>query len=285
VNCPVLLRSVCVETVASNPNKWITGAFVLNKKIGILFVAILILLLGFGYAGAFFPNVNKVSEKIEKRYGSIDSLMAEISFSGNSTSRIHVWRQSGKWRQEWISKNGNSSEIVQAAIGDGRKLLATFPEKSSFPLSVFHFWYPGDAYKFWQLLGINSEIMSYQFLEKTPCLVVGAEYQDLNSPQLWLHKDKYFPLLVINWKKIKWNWQEYAELGNYYLPHKVEIAFPEGKEIEMDIKWKGINTKIPKHLFDPSHFREKFSRAVSSMYKSEYEKLDYLDSEMPMAFK
>ncbi|MFW6415503.1 MAG: hypothetical protein ACOCZ2_04220 [Thermodesulfobacteriota bacterium] len=257
----------------------------MNKKTGILLFAIVVLLLAFGQASAFFPNVMEVSEKINNRYGSMDSLKARISFSGNSTSYIQVWRQDGKWRQEWIGRDGNSSEIVQAAIGKDRELLASFPEKSSFPLSVFHFWYPGEASSFWQMLGINSGIMSYQFLDKTPCLVVGAEYRDFNSPQLWLHKEKYFPLLVINWKKIEWKWKEYTAVGNYYLPHKVEIDSPEGKVIKMEISWKGINSKIPEQLFNPLKFRKKFSNVDSSIYKSEYEVLDYLDSEMPMAFK
>jgi len=256
-----------------------------NNKIRIFFFTWLVFLLAFSCSSAFFPDIPEVSKNMEDRYASIDSLKADISLRDNSTLRIRIWRKDNKWRQEWISKKGNSSELVQAAIGRERRLLASFPEKSSFPLSLLHFWYPGHPSKFWQNLGINKEKKSYQFLGKNPCLVIGAEYKEMDRPQLWLHKEKYFPLQVINWEKIKWRWKEYAAVGNYFLPHVLQIYFPEGKNIKMDIAWKGINSGIPERLFDVQKFREKYSGAVSSIKNSEYKKFDYLHQEIPQAFK
>lgn len=257
----------------------------MNTVIRILFSTLLVLLLGSGHVSAFFPDIEEVTENIEDRYASIDSLKADISFQGNSTLHIRIWRKDNKWRQEWISKNGNSSELVQAAIGKDRRLWASFPEKSSFPLSLLHFWYPGHPSKFWQMLGINKDVMSYQFMGKIPCLVIGAEYKQMDNPQLWLHKEKYFPLLVINWEKIKWRWKEYAKVGNYFLPHELQIDFPEGKNIKMDIAWKGINSDVREGLFDVQKFREKFSGVDSSMNNTEYKSFQYLHQEIPMAFK
>lgn len=211
--------------------------------------------------------------------------MVELSLRDNSSLHIHVWRKNNKWRQEWINKKSNSSKILQAAIGRGKRLLISFPEKKDFPLSPLYYWCPEKFHEFLQVPEIDTRIKSYQFTEKHPCLVIGAKSKRSSRPQLWLHNEYFFPLRIIDSRGLKCDWSEYAEVGNYALPHRLRLEFSRGKILEFNICWRGINSELPDHLFDLQKFREKFSRAYVPEAKAPNDTIEYLNSKLPRADK
>lgn len=209
---------------------------------------------------AFFPSIEDVEARLRKATGQVQSLQAVFTFPDQDPSvQLRVWQSSDMWRQEWVVEEEETPLLRAAAIGQGQKLLASFPRGAGFTVPPFWFWKQPDPYIWWSRLGIEPGVMSYQFLEGRPCLVLGAVYGQADTPQMWIDTELFVPLRVRSRQGYQLDWLEYRTVANHDLPHRTRMANLQWNATSALIQWKGVNTSHPANLYDVDTFNRRFS--------------------------
>ena len=244
--------------------------------------ALLLALLLLPSAGqGFFPETQEVAKQVGKQFSRMQSWQAVLTLARESGLRIHCWRREASWRQEWVSRTNATARVVRAALGEGKRLLASYPPAYEFPLPPLQFGGMSQPLEIWRSWGVETEIKSYQFFAHRPCIVLGARFGNLDRPQVWIDLEEGVPLRMINVRGLQWIWKDYYRAGNVSLPHVMAIVLPGGERFSLEIIWKGVNTEIPKHLFQVPAFEDKFSRAPSTPLPTQ--KVQLLWEQLPQA--
>ena len=230
---------------------------------------------------AFYPETEALADRIQGRVGQVESLQVELSLPEAPRLKIAVWKSGRQWRQEWIVQKESGLKVAAAALGRGKSLRDVYPDQERFPLPFSVFWYQAPVQEWWSRLGIDTEIKSYQFVSGQPCLVLGAEYKEWHSPQMWIHNQEVYPVRLFTRRGMIWHWKDYRSVGNHPVPHGLEITFPDGRLIRFELDWRGINVDLPERLFDEQAFAEKFGRAAWS--SPDIPLYDFLMSNLPAA--
>ena len=220
----------------------------------------LLILLAAPLAGGFFPEKEEVADRIAKNYQELDSWKVSLELNGTSKHRIISWRKKDLWRQEWIGPQGNSTRVLRAAVGKGKQVLATHPESSSIPLPPLNLGWIAAPLEKWDSLGIDAETKSYQFLGDRPCLVLGAEYADLEASQVWIDIERHVPLRLITEEGIGWRWMDYYNLGNHPLPSRMRLSFQNGRSQTFDLEWSQVATELSGSRFEESSLRREMDQ-------------------------
>jgi hypothetical protein len=209
----------------------------------------------------FMPAIESVQSALHKQFASLDSYRVDIVPLEDPTLLIRHWQEGGLWRQEWVSHpDTEQSTLLLAAVGQGRTLNGSFPMYRSIPLPFLSFWHPLSR-TWWETYRINTSVMSYQFLDDRPALVIGAEYGQTRIPQLWVDNQRHTPLRLLT-PEFDLQWASYHRVGNHWLPKKMIITFPDTDPFSLDIAWRGVNIGLTP---------DRFSReALFSTYGSRY---------------
>lgn len=233
-------------------------------------------------AQAFYPETEVLAEKLQEQVGSVETLQIEITLAEAPRLTISVWKNGPDWRQEWIlRKRSGDLRVAAAALGRGRDLIDVYPDRDRFPLPFVAFWHQKPAIEWFDRLGLDTEVKSYQFVSGQPCIVLGAEYKQWHSPQLWIHNEHWYPVRLFTQRGMIWHWKEYRSVGNHLVPHSLEVTFPDGRMVRMTLQWRGINRQIPERLFDGSAFERKFGQAGWS--HPDIDLFDFLMANLPPA--
>ncbi len=219
-----------------------------------LAVGLLLLLAGAAYA--LFPDTGEVADELKAKYEELESWQVELGLNGTSEHTIQCWRDGDHWRQEWIAATENGTRVVRAAVGSGQRIEGVYPASPSAPHPPLRLFWLKDPKQAWQRMAIQDQVMSYQFLEDRPCLVLGAEYGDPRSSQVWIDLERRVPLRLVAPSGITWRWSEYYSLGNHLLPTRLRIAFPQGKSFSFDVQWHQVGTEIDSSLFSANALEE-----------------------------
>ncbi len=203
-------------------------------------------------AHALFPKTREVADKLRKNYETLESWRADLEVNGTSGQTIRSWRKGDLWRQEWRTFEDNATRVVRIAVGSGNRIDAVRPASATVPYPPLRLAWLNTPKQEWDRLGINGTVKSYQFLEDRPCLVLGAEYKDLESSQVWIDLERDVPLKLIAPSGISWRWSEYYSLGNHLLPTRLRVAFPEGESVAFDVRWEQVATEIDRSRFNPN---------------------------------
>jgi hypothetical protein len=250
-------------------------------------IALLTLVLAVGglqtQAAAFFPTTQEVLDKLHERLGGLNAVEAEVTFERDPYLTLHLWSKGDRWRQEWVRERNGNATLLSAAVGEGERLAASFPQRSEYPLPLLYFWYSPDTDQWLQDQWISADVKSYQFFELKPCLVLGAQHSEMYRPQVWIHNEDFVPVRMVSWDGLEWQWLDYYDIGNYPLPHECRLKFPTATTIEMHISWKRINKEVPDRLFSEEAFRERFSAFSESPSRTEF--LNFLLRRLPHAWQ
>jgi len=105
-------------------------------------------------------------------------------------------------------------------------------------------------YDFWRSLGIDINKISYDYVNHVPCLVIGGD-----KNRIFIDIE-HFSIRKIEINNVSYLFDDFMYIGNYYLPHKIEIVCSDSL-IKGDIEWSGINQSIEKiHEIRGSNFPE-----------------------------
>jgi len=255
----------------------------LSVKIRSLLFCLILLGAFQAQSWAFFPSTQDIIDKLHERLGGLDTFEAEITFEKNPYLTLSIWYKAQKWRQEWVLEKGGNATLMSAAVGRGESFHAVFPERSEYPLPILHFWFSPDTSDWLQSQWVSPDVKSYQFFELKPCLVLGADHNEMYRPQVWIHNEEFVPVRMISWDGLHWQWLDYYDIGNYPLPHRCRLIFPTTTTLEMHISWKRINGEIPDTLFSEQAFREKFASSGEPPADSEF--FNFLLRRLPRAWQ
>ncbi len=245
----------------------------------VIFLMFFGLCLPNGKVLAFFPDTSKVINNVHNSLDKLDSWKVEVTFPQKKDLKVTVWQRGQDWRQEWAQSNGNSTTVLLAAIGQGENLIESFPQDSQFPLPLTWFWYRPSLERWWSDWGIDLASKSYQFRNHTPCLVLGADYGQMDRTQVWLNNETYIPVRLHGPRGIIWQWKDYRSIGNFPLPHSGTVLFSSGREVDIHLHWPRVNTEISSIFFSEQIFQKEFLSVEESFINPNL--VDFLKLNLP----
>ena len=232
---------------------------------------------------AYYPEAGKIAAQLRKEYKSLDAYQVVISFEKEPDLELRLWQQGQNWRQEWVKKSSGKAGIVAAAIGFKGKFITRYPSEEPVPVPVLDLWNQEKPYIWWQDMGVDTNIKSYQFFKHRPCLVLGAGSNELKQAQIWIDNKNKVPLRVYTDDNLEWQWYKYHNIGNFLVPHKARLISAQGRSFVLNIAWGAINKKIPPKLFSKREFEEKFAGVPAPSSKFSSKLLQQLKLVIPLA--
>jgi hypothetical protein len=224
----------------------------------------LLLLLLPGMALAFTPTFESVRTSMAEQMEGLKDYQVDLVPAFDRTLLIRHWQSGQLWRQEWTQDDG-AKRLLVAALGQGGTLSASFPGYRAMPLPLLWQWRQASRsmIETWR---INTGVMSYQFLEDRPCLVLGAEYGQTSLPQLWVDNELTVPLRLIV-PGIDLRWLSYHKVGNLWLPARLVVLFPDTDAFAFEVNWRSVNAAMAPELFSKDRFLSAYGgqRAISQL--------------------
>ena len=223
-----------------------------------LIVLFLLFLLAFVQVSpGFFPDMAEVDARWHKNLRGLNSFQVEFLFDLDEKLSVRHWQKQDLWREEWTVQIDGQNRVIWAGLGRGEEVILSYPRLRVKPVPVLCIWQK--SLDWWIAKGLNTNFLSYQFLQDTPCLVIGSSSG--NEPlQLWLDNNLMLPVRMIpgsGGQEFSLTWLNYYQIGNFWLPGKLSIAYQD-KNWECSIEWKGINIDLPDGLFSQQDFKNRF---------------------------
>jgi hypothetical protein len=230
-----------------------------------------------GTCFAFFPQPGEVAERVRKEMKPLSSFQAILSFPDYPEITCNLWVQGETWRQEFVDASGESPRLARVALGTHTSLVRAFPDQGRAALPWLVIWqFPVST---WTDKGMDPAVMSYQFLLDRPSLVMGAKDGELQATQLWIDNERHVPLRAM-WQKgyggCDLIWDEWARIGNFWLPHRIWYAADGQHPLEIRVRWNGVNVPLNKDLFSPRIMDQQFQG--KAMYSSSSLLFTFLDA-------
>jgi hypothetical protein len=117
-----------------------------------------------------------------------------------------------------------------------------------------------------RLAGVNVMVSSLGRFEGKPCYVLGAQYPDLSSPQIWIEKDTFLPLRWIvpesfrgsTAKPIEFRYLDWQKKEKIWYPLHIQIM--EGKVPLREVYVEGlqVNPPLDNSLFDIGNLKKRY---------------------------
>lgn len=122
-------------------------------------------------------------------------------------------------------------------------------------------------------LGVNVKVTSFGLFQGKPAYVLGAQYPDETSPQVWLDKETFLPfrwimtsnetqtleVLYLNWKKLNRTWY----------PMHIEF-FSNGNLVrEIHVQEIKVNPSFRADMFDVQKLKLRYPEVVSAQQKDD----------------
>jgi hypothetical protein len=244
-------------------------------------ILITALVLGFttvaSTSPAFFPKPSEVADWVGKEMNPLSSFQAILSFPDYPEMTCNLWVQKETWRQEFVDSSAEGPRLAKVALGTRTSLVRGFPDQERAALPWLVVWQlPVRA---WIDRGMDPSVLSYQFLVDRPCLVMGAEDGNLRATQFWMDNERHVPVRVI-WRQGERScdliWDEWARIGNFWLPHRVWCAVDGQTPLEIRVRWNGVNIPLGRELFSPQVMDRQFKG--KAMYSSSSPLFTLLDA-------
>ena len=225
----------------------------------------LVLFLVPAAASGFMPSFETVRSGLHGQLESLKNYQVDLVPAGDRSLLIRHWQEGPLWRQEWVmNPETERATLLLAAVGQGRMLSASFPEYRSIPVPFVSLWHPLSR-AWWDEHRIDTRVMSYQFLEERPSLVIGAVYGQTRAPQLWVDNER-FTLLRLLTPEHDLRWSDYQRIGNHWLPKAMVVAFPDMDPMLLEISWRGVNTAMTQDRFSKESFAATYAGQRSLQY-------------------
>ncbi len=222
---------------------------------------------------AFVPESAEVAASVSKTMKALSSFQAILSFPAYPEITCKLWVKGKLWRQEYIETVQGQPMLVRAVLGKGTSLVRVLPQQDNTPVPGLIIWRVPLAK--WMAAGVDGSVMSYQFLLDQPCLVVGARDGETRTNQFWMENDRHVPVRVIYQTEAGTSdliWDEWANIGHFWLPHRMWRSGMGQEPLEIHIRWNGVNIPLQDELFAVSsmnrHLQGKQMFASSSRFFS-----------------
>jgi hypothetical protein len=131
-----------------------------------------------------------------------------------------------------------------------------------------------------RLTGLDVMVSSLGRFEGKPCYVLGAQYPDLSSPQIWIEKDTFLPFRWIvpesspgnATKLIEFRYLDWQNKEKSWYPLHIQIM--EGKMPVREVYVEGlqVNPPLDNSLFDIGYLKKRYP--VSATIRSNPEPLE-----------
>jgi len=128
-----------------------------------------------------------------------------------------------------------------------------------------------------RLAGLDVMVSSLGRFEGKPCYVLGAQYPDLSSPQIWIEKDTFLPLRWIipdsssssEAKLIEFRYLEWQKKEKTWYPLHIQIM--EGKIPARQVYIEGlqVNPPLDNSLFDIGQLKKRYPVSTALQSKPE----------------
>ncbi|MBT8764429.1 hypothetical protein KFV02_10835 [Desulfohalobiaceae bacterium Ax17] len=230
----------------------------------IIFLFLLAIFSSVELAWGFFPDIEEVNARWLKNLNSLNAFQVVCTYDLEEKLSVRLWQKGNLWREEWTIQVKGQNKVVWAGLGRGQEVILAYPELKLKPRPVLNFW--RKDLNWWIIRGLDTNLLSYQFLQYTPCLVLGGE-----SLQIWLDNNLMLPVRLVfgdGGDNFDFNWSKYHQIGNFWLPKKMSIVH-QTQNWECTFEWRGINIDLPDELFSPQGFQNRFERLNNSSIPSE----------------
>ncbi|MFH0725217.1 MAG: hypothetical protein V2B19_02495 [Pseudomonadota bacterium] len=117
-----------------------------------------------------------------------------------------------------------------------------------------------------RLTGIDVMVTSLGRFEGKPCYVLGAQYPDLTSPQIWIEKDTFLPFRWLvpesstgkRGQLLEFRFLDWRKKGKAWYPMHIQIM--EGKSPGREIYVEGleVNPTLDGSLFDIGSLKKRY---------------------------
>ncbi|WP_457572499.1 hypothetical protein [Desulfovulcanus sp.] len=250
----------------------------------IIFLFLLFLFASVQLASGFFPDIAEVNDRWLKNLSSLNAFQVVTTYDLEEKLSVRLWQKEDLWREEWTVQIDGQNRVVWAGLGRGQEVILSYPQLKIKPRPALSIWQKD--LDWWIKKGVDTEFLSYQFLEDQPCLVIGdkspqtrennlmlplTESSALNlapSTQIWLDNNWMFPVRMVfgyGGDNFIFTWLKYHQIGNFWLPGKLSIAY-QAKNWTGTLEWKGININLPDELFSAQAFKDRFEKLNSPAY-------------------
>jgi hypothetical protein len=227
----------------------------------IIFLFLLILFASVQLAPCFFPDIAEVNDRWLKNLSSLNAFQVVCRYDLEEKLSVRLWQKGDLWREEWTVQIDGQNRVVWAGLGRGQEVILSYPQLKIKPRPALSIWQKD--LEWWKKKGVDTESLSYQFLEDTPCLVLGDE-----RSQIWLDNNWMFPVRMVfgyGRDNFVFTWSGYHQIGNFWLPGRLSITHQD-KNWTGTFEWKGININLPDELFSAQGFKDRFEKLNSPAY-------------------
>ena len=185
------------------------------------------------------PDINEIFLNVKKEYKGLKSFYMHVDFINvHGPQILYDYFQKGQdVKVLWsTSRNETRENLLYGYIKNG-KIIEDVP---IIPLTLQDFTNPEIVL---YLMNLEKNKISYEYVDHIPCVVMG------NTNKIYVDIENF----VIRKKIIEgkeYLFKDFVHIGNYFLPHKIEIKCGEERYIGQ-IVWKKINREEEIHYTSP----------------------------------
>ena len=217
-----------------------------------------------GSSSAFFPSAPEIASRIQGQYEGLKSY--QVRMQANATkgeAAIHFWWDRQRWRREWVQQKESQAVLQRVALGEGVGLDAVLPQVRTVPAPLLVLWQDGELLARWRQLGVFTEEKRYAFWGQRPCVVLGnvAAKQEKRT-EVWVDTERWVVLRLVWGQGGSVSFSKYHNVGNFLLPHHLEVTDSQGEKCQIALSWQGVNTQLPSRLFDAAALRSQYGAAA-----------------------
>ncbi|RZB38304.1 MAG: hypothetical protein SRB2_00052 [Desulfobacteraceae bacterium Eth-SRB2] len=120
------------------------------------------------------------------------------------------------------------------------------------------------------LLGVDVTVSSLGRFQGKPAYVLGAQYPDETTPQIWLDKDTFRPFRWIMTSKpeqsrenrLEVRYLEWQKFQKTWYPMRIEFFMAGVRVREIHVQNINVNSSFSKELFDIKHLKSLYPQAA-----------------------
>ena len=227
-------------------------------------IFVLFFVLMAGSSSAFFPSASEIASRVQNQYEGLKSY--QVSMEANATlgqATIHFWWDRQRWRREWVQQKDPQPVLQRVALGEGGRVDALLPQARTVPAPLLVLWQDAELLSRWRQIGVFTEAKRYAFWGQRPCVVLGnVSATHGKRTEIWVDAERWVVLRLVWGQGGSVSFAKYHNVGNFLLPHHIEVTDSQGTNCRIALRWQGVNTQLPSRLFEAAALRTQYGEAA-----------------------